>query len=228
MRKIFCQIVCLPKCVYMTIRTSTLAKFIRLGGYETVKRVQRGRLKGRWKNLSKASKKTGISRPTIYKILEKYPQKPIINKPKTLKQLEKSESYKRFMQLYGTRLDKSNLKQNIRYMQIAIKMLEGKTPEFWTINDYKKIWYAKEFYSKECRGINKRIGVYFKRIMKADDRFDLLEKFKYNAPPTGNKKQWFLHEREIKALIKCIQKRRRLYYFFWASRLELDTERSAT
>jgi DNA-binding phage protein len=59
-----------------------------------VKRVQRGRLKRCWKNLSKASKKTGISRPTSYKILEKHPEKPIINKSKTLKQLEKSESYK--------------------------------------------------------------------------------------------------------------------------------------
>ena len=60
----------------MVIRTSTLAKFVRLGGYETVKRIQRGSLKERWKKLSKASRKIGISRPTIYKILKKYPEKP--------------------------------------------------------------------------------------------------------------------------------------------------------
>jgi len=116
----------------MRVRESKLEKFMRLGGYETVRQVKRGKFKGHWRNLSEASRKTGISRPTIYKILDKYPEKPNKVKPKYLDRLENSEGYKRFMQLYRIKLGKRSLQQSIRYMRIAFKMLGRKTPESWT------------------------------------------------------------------------------------------------
>ena len=198
----------------MNVQESKLDKFMRLGGYETVRQIKRGKFKGQWRNLSEASRKTGISRPTIYKILEKYPEKPNKIKPKYLDRLEDSEGYKRFMQIYGIKLDKNQLPQNIRYMRIAFKMLDRKTPESWTEQDYKKLWYSKEFYRQECKGIHKIIGVYFRRVMRATDRFDLLEKFKYKAPPEGKKKQWFLHENEIKALAQVIEEKETLMLLF--------------
>lgn len=201
-------------CIGMRVQESKLDKFMRLGGYETVRQVKRGKFKGQWRNLSKASRKTAISRPTIYKILEKYPEKPNKIKPKYLDRLEDSEGYKRFMQQYGIKLDKYHLQQNIRYMRIAFKMLGRKTPESWTEQDYKKLWYAKEFYSQECKGINKIIGIHFRRVMSATDRFDLLQKFKYKAPPEGKKKQWFLHEDEIKALAQVIEEKETLMLLF--------------
>jgi len=198
----------------MTVQESKLDKFIRLGGYETVRQINRGKFKGQWRNLSKASRKTGISRPTIYKILEEYPEKPNKVKPKYLDRLEDSEGYKRFMQQYGIKLDKNHLQQNIRYMRIAFKMLGNKTPESWTEEDYKKLWYAKEFYSEECKGIDKIIGVHFRRVMRATDRFDLLEKFKYKAPKEGKRKQWFLNEEEIKSLVNVIDEKETLLLLF--------------
>jgi integrase len=198
----------------MGIRESKLERFIRLGGYEAVRQIKRGKFKGQWRNLSEASRKTGISRPTIYKILEEYPEKPNKVKPKYLDRLEDSEGYRRFMQNFGFKLDRNHLQQNIRYMRIAFKMLGNKTPESWTEEDYRKLWYAEEFYSEECKGIDKIIGVHFRRVMRATDRFDLLEKFKYKAPPEGKKKQWFLHEDEIKALVNVIDDKETLLLLF--------------
>jgi integrase len=198
----------------MTVRESKLDRFIRLGGYETVRKIKRGKFKGQWRNLCKASRKTGISRPTIYKILEEYPEKPNKVKPKYLDRLEDSIGYRRFMRQYGIKLDKNHLQQNIRFMRIAFKMLGNKTPESWTEEDYKKLWYAKEFYSEECKGIDKIIGVHFRRVMRAADCFDLLEKFKYKAPKEGKRKQWFLNEEEIKSLVNVIDEKETLLLLF--------------
>jgi integrase len=203
-----------PAWVGMRIQESKLEQFMRLGGYEIVRQVKQGKFKGHWRNLSKAQRKTGISRPTIYKILEKYPEKPSRIKPKYLERLEESEGYKRFMQLYGVKLNRNDLQQNVRYMQIAFKMLGRKTPESWTEQDYEKLWYNKEFYRQECKGIDKRVGVYFRRVMRATDRFDLLQKFKYKAPPEGKRKQWFLNENEIKALAQVIEEKETLMLLF--------------
>lgn len=187
---------------------------MKLGGYEIVKQVKCGKLKGRWRNLSEASKRTGISRPTIYRILQKHPEHPNQIKPKYIERLTDSRGFKRFMQLYENRLCKRDLSQNIKYFQIAFRMLNGKTPESWTEQDYEKLWYEKRFYRCECRGIDKTVGVYFRRIMRATDRFDLLEKFKYKAHPEGKKKQWFLHENEIKRLVDFIDEKETLVLFF--------------
>ena len=198
----------------MGVRESKLEKFVRLGGYETVRKINRGKFKGQWRNLSEASRKTGISRPTVYKILEVHPEKPNKVKPKYLDRLEDSIGYRRFIEQYGIKLDRNHLQQNSRYMRIAFKMLGNKTPETWTEEDYKKLWYTREFFSEECRGIDKIIGVYFRRVMRATDRFDLLEKFKYQAPPEGKKKQWFLHDDEIKALVNVIEEKETLLLLF--------------
>ena len=117
----------MPACVGMRVQKSKLDKFMRLGGYETVRQVKQDKFKEQWRNLSETSRKTGISRPTIYKILEKYPEKPSKIKPKYLNRLEDSKGYKRFMLLYGIKLDNRNLQQDIRYMQIAFKVLGRKT-----------------------------------------------------------------------------------------------------
>lgn len=46
----------------MRAQKSKLAQFMRLGGYGTVRQIKRGSFEGHWRNLSEASRKTGISR----------------------------------------------------------------------------------------------------------------------------------------------------------------------
>ena len=54
------------------IKRSTLDQFTELGGYDVVKKTK----DGRWKNVIEASRKTGISRQTIHRLLQEYPEPP--------------------------------------------------------------------------------------------------------------------------------------------------------
>jgi len=54
------------------VKKSTLERFTRLGGYEVVERTK----EGKWKNVVEASRKTGIPRDTIRRILQEYPAPP--------------------------------------------------------------------------------------------------------------------------------------------------------
>lgn len=84
----------------MRVQESKLEQFMRLGGYDILRQVMRGKFKGHLRNLSKASRKTGISRPTIYKIIEKYPVKPSKVKTKYVDRLKKSEGMRRLAQMF--------------------------------------------------------------------------------------------------------------------------------
>lgn len=198
----------------MSVQDAKLKQFIDRGGYDAVKQITRGKRKGQWRGVSEASRRTGISRPTIYAILEKHPNKPSKVTPKYVENLKDSEGYKLFVQIYGKKLGKGDLQQSIRHLKIAFKKLNYKAPETWTEEDYHKLWYDPDFHSDECKGINKRIGIYFRRMMRVTDNHNLLEKFKYNSPPDGKKKQWFLHEEEIKKLIRVIEEEETLMLLF--------------
>ena len=50
--------------------------------------------------------------------------------------------------------------------------------------------------------------------MRATNNHNLLEKFKYNNPPEGKKKQWFLHTQEIEKLLPHIRTKETLTLFF--------------
>jgi len=51
------------------VKRSVLDRFVRHGGYDIVERKE-----GKWKNISEVSKKTGLSRPTIYRLLAEHPK----------------------------------------------------------------------------------------------------------------------------------------------------------
>jgi len=72
------------------MKKTTLEQFVKLGGYEIVKKKRNGK----WKNISKASKRTGLARPTIYELLEKYPDPPSKTVPKYVEEFENSEGYR--------------------------------------------------------------------------------------------------------------------------------------
>jgi integrase len=190
-------------CVYTVgVLSSKLEQFINRKGYETVRYNKR---KKRWLHISEASRVTGLSRPTVYRILEEFPEKPSKVSPKYVDKLEDSAGFKRFIQMYKNKLSRDTFQQNVRYLTIGFRKLDYKDPETWIEEDYRKLWFDPEFSSEECKGIKKFIGIYFRRIMRATDNYHLLNKFKYNTPPEGKRKQWFLHTSEIKKLIREIE-----------------------
>jgi hypothetical protein len=86
------------------VRKSLLDKFTRLGGYQIVKKTE----DGRWKNIAEASRKTGISRPAIARLLSEHPEPPI-------KQLLLSEeNYEKIRESYSQIKDVSKAFERIR------------------------------------------------------------------------------------------------------------------
>lgn len=189
----------------MSLNRAKLDQFVKRGGYEIVKQIKRGKRKGQWKNISEAARRTGLTRPTIYKILEEHPQKPSKVTPKYVETLTESEGFRRLEQLYSKTISKNAWSSTIYTVEKAFKILGySKDPISWSEEDYRTLWAAPEFYAEECKGINKRYAVALRRLMRATDNHNLLAKFKFNNPPEGKRKQWFLHTSDIKALVPAI------------------------
>ena len=193
------------------ILESKLEQFVKLGGYEIVRKVKRGKHKGKYRNISEASRKTKISRPTIYAILEKYPEKPSKVKPKFMEELETSEGFKLIEKMYKARISANGWYIIRSTLKKAVKIIGyNKDPVSWTEKDYHTLWYHKVFHSEECRGIGKKPATALRQLMRATNNHNLLEKFKYKNPPEGKRKQWFLHTSDIKELLPHIKNRETL------------------
>lgn len=194
---------------------SKIEHFVKMGGYDIVRKITRGKNKGKFRNISEAARRTGISRPTIYAILEKYPEKPSKTKPKYVDKLEDSEGYKRLEQMFEKRISSSAWSQTKSVLRRAFKILGyNKDPMTWTEEDYRILWAAEMFHSDECKGINKPFAIALRRVMRATDNHNLLAKFKFNNPPEGKKKQWFMHDDDIIKEINHIEAVDVLMFFF--------------
>lgn len=185
---------------------SKLEKFVRLGGYEIVRQIKRGRRKGKWTGISEAARRTRLSRPTIYSILNQYPEKPSKVKPKYMTTLEESEGFKRVEKMFKARISRGNWGSIVRTLKKGVKIIGyNKDPVSWTEKDYNALWYSEVFHSEECRGIGKMPAVALRQLMKATNNHNLLSKFKFNNPPEGKKKQWFMHTSDIKQIMPFIK-----------------------
>jgi len=176
----------------MSVRKSVLDKFVRLGGYEIVKNV-----KGKWKNISEASRKTGISRPTIYLILKTYPERPDKTLPKYVKEWEDSQALVVLTEKFQRRDFFKTLVSTIRE---GFVFLGNKDPVTWTEKDYQTIWNSEKFLDQQTGWIKYGKSVDFRRCMRATGRTDLLEKFETKSRTAGAKKLWYLEDSEIVAL----------------------------
>jgi hypothetical protein len=189
----------------MSLNKSKLDQFVKRGGYEIIKQIKRGKRKGQFKNISEAARRTGLTRPTIYKILEEHPTKPSKVKPKYVETLTDSEGYRRLEQLYSKSISHNAWTNTIYTVQLAFKILGySKDPISWTEEDYRQLWAAPEFHKEECKGIGKMYAIALRRLMRATDNHNMLAKFKFSNPPEGKKKQWFLHTDDIKQLVPVI------------------------
>ena len=173
------------------VKKASIDRFVRLGGYNIVRHRSE-----KWKNISEASKRTGISRPTIYKILEKHPEEPSKVMPKYVEEFKESEGYRQLKKEYGKRDFWDNLRNNIRD---AFVLLNKKDPISWNEQDFAKLW--ENYYNPRYKSIDLARGTNFRRLMELlPEGRTYLRKFKTKQPkPT--KAHWYLEESEIIALM---------------------------
>lgn len=178
------------------VKKTVLDRFVKFGGYDIIKQK-----KGKWKNISEASRRTGLSRPTIYAILEAYPEPPSKTIPKYVEEFRESEGYRRIKALYGKKLKHYKTMETIVIK--AWKFLQKKEPLTWTEDDFRKLW-NELFYDEELRGCDEHNATHLHNLMRAIDRHDLLKKFKGTKRPMGGKKQWFLEDEDIILMLPFI------------------------
>jgi integrase len=183
-----------------------LEQFIKKKGYQI---VRHSKTKKHWQHISEASRRTGLSRPTIYKLLEAYPEPPRNIQPKYVKTFEESEGFRLLELTYKKKLSPAEWRQTIRDCLLAWRHIGGssnnkKDPISWTIDDWREIWNMEVFYSKEAGGILEQHATRLRRMMYSCDIIEALRKFKGKKAPQGKHKDWFLHDHEIKLLVDHI------------------------
>jgi predicted DNA-binding transcriptional regulator AlpA len=186
---------------------SKLEQFIKKKGYQIVKY---SKTKGCWLYISEASRRTGLSRPTIYKLLEAYPELPRKIQPKYVKTFEESEGYQLLKLTYKKEISPSEWQQTIRDCVLAWRHVGGSSENkkdsiSWTIDDWREIWDMGIFYSEEAGGVLEQHATRLRRVMYSCDMAEALRKFRRKKPPQGKHLDWFLHYSDIKKLISDIE-----------------------
>lgn len=189
-----------------SIKKNTLDVFVKKHGYEIVSKTR----KGKWKGISKASQVTGLSRPTIYAILEAYPEPPSKTIPKYVEEWQKTEGYQAYLQKVPK--SHSHFRDTMNFGLECWKLLHKKDPVSWTLEDFRKLWKYPAFYDswwleqgKEQISFQK--ACYLRKWMRVIDKgkWNDLEEFttKGLKRPKGRHRHRFLEEPDIIALIEA-------------------------
>lgn len=207
----------------LSLKKETLDQFVKKGGYAIVEKTKSG-----WKGISEASRKTGLSRPTIYDILKVYPTPPNKTIPKYVEEWHKTEGYQWFKEKV-----KGTIAHYVRFINFGLdcwKLLHKKDPISWTLKDFQKLWKHPTFFDawylkkgKEQISYEHAISIRKWIVIMALNpkspaetswcaRGNPLFSTKGLKRPKGRKKSWYLEEREFIQLINAIDSHPLLVY----------------
>jgi len=165
----------------------------------------------KWKGITKAQRayeekfKRKISRPTIYKLIDLYPQGVVKRakkvEPRYVAEFRETEAWQRLS-------DHKFAKHIEPPLMLAWKLLDKKEPVDWTVEDVRGLrkptikGKPNPLYLHVTKDIKPEHAVNLRRAFKALSLFHL-EKPLENVPkrPAGTRRQWFLESHEIIRLI---------------------------
>lgn len=176
------------------IRKETLARFINANGYEIAKK----------QGITAASQITGISRPTVYAILKKYPKQPKRITPQYIKDYEATEGAKLFLAKNRNRI--KTWKKCYRLGLRCYLLLGKKDPLSWNIDDYRKLWMHEKFIDVVTQRIRDTVVFALRLWMKAMGKHDLLQLDDFatrGLKRPKSRKSWCLEDTNLKELIKA-------------------------
>jgi predicted DNA-binding transcriptional regulator AlpA len=119
-----------------------LDQFVKKKGYQI---VRYSKTKKRWLYISEAARRTGLSRPTVYKLLEAYPEPPSKTRPKYVETFEQSEGYRLLELAYNKEICPAEWEQTVRDGLLAWRHIGGTSDNkkdsraraCWTIDDWR-------------------------------------------------------------------------------------------
>ena len=182
------------------IKKATLDQFVRLGGYQILKREAETK---RWKGIQKAAQVTRLSDETIRTILRQHPEPPSKTLPIYARDFYESEGCRILREKYG---HEKYFKLDLIPITIqGFKILDKKDPVSWTEEDFEKLWNHPDLQDSMTKHIEFTKSVNLRRVLKAIGRADLLEKFTTKKRPPGTKRHWYLSNKDIIAVIVHIE-----------------------
>jgi integrase len=180
------------------VKKTTLHKFVTQQGYELVEKFGK----------KKTSELLKMSRTTLYTLLKEFPTKPDKTLPKYVFQWEETAGNQMFIEKYQGKI--RCFKTYVVKGMEAWLLLNKKDPVSWDIEDFRKIWNAKEFKDSMTGKIAFQNAIIFRKWMRAIGKGELgdLEEFKTDGlkRPKGMRRQWFLDDDEIKRLIEAMDR----------------------
>jgi len=169
---------------------------------------------GKWKNIAKAARKIGISRPTVYKILERYPQgmpeKPKVIKPQFVEKYEDTIIHKKIFQAYTDKVTGKLSRQGMKVDNVGLKLFlafNQTDPATLEVDHFRKAWEDPRFLDPNTGQISFNNASAMRIIMSLSG----IDPKRYREFTTKglkrrpSKKGWYLEESELIRFIYGIE-----------------------
>ena len=170
--------------------------------------------RGKWKGITKAQRAfekefgKSISRPTIYKIIEMYPEGSVKKakkiEPRYVQEFHESEAWKRLK-------DHKYAKEIKLSLLTAWRLLGNKEPVDWTIEDVQELRKPmvggkdNTLYLNVTKDISPKAATALRRAFRGLSLYDLMKPLEHVPKrPIGTRKQWYLENSEIIKLFEGI------------------------
>ena len=175
------------------LRKETIEQFVNANGY-TIAKTQ---------GITAAATASGLSRPTVYEILQKYPQQPKRTVPQYVKDFDNTEGAKLFLAKNRNRI--KTWKKSYRLGLRCWLIVGRKDPLSWTVDDYRKLWAEEKFIDSVTKRIRDTVVFSLRLWMKALGKHDLLQLEEFatrGLKRPKSRKSWCLEDANLTSLIK--------------------------
>ncbi|MDR2203561.1 MAG: site-specific integrase [Nitrososphaerota archaeon] len=176
------------------LRKETVERFVNANGYEIVEK----------QGITAASDVSGLSRPTVYAILEKYPKQPKRIIPQYVKDFDTTEGAKQFLSK-----NRNRIKTWKKCYSLGLKcylLLGRKDSLNWTIDDYRKLWMYEKFTDTVTQRTSDTTVFGLRLWMKTMGKHDLLQQEEFvtrGLKRPKSRKSWCLEDEHLIELIKA-------------------------
>jgi hypothetical protein len=175
------------------LKKDTLEQFINANGFEIAKEL----------GVTDAARASGLSRPTVYAILQKYKKKPTLRPSTDKDQWANCEGAKLFIAKHRNRI--KTWKKSYRIGLVSWLFLGKKDPIKWTLDDYRQLWSYEEFTDSVTKRIRDTAAFSLRLWMRTLGKTDILKLEEFGTrglKRPKSRKTWFLEDKDLIGLIQ--------------------------
>jgi hypothetical protein len=180
-----------------SLKDETLKRFSDANGFEIAKEL----------GVTAASQASGLSRPTVYAILQEYKKQPKLRPVTDKDQWANTEGAKLFLAKHRNRI--KTWKKSYRIGLVSWLFLGKKDPLKWTVDDYRALWNYEEFTDSMTKRIRDTAAFSLRLWMRTlgKTEFAKMEEFSTRGlKRPKSRKTWFLEDKDLIALVQKTQR----------------------